>query len=90
MDDPVKNPTVFYLENCAVWKIVGGGAPIRMTNPNLQVLSLTFTNLTGANNGGSVRINMTMSNVNASSSPSYINTSKTYTTTATVKSWGGN
>ena len=90
MDDPVKNPTVFYLENCAVWKIVGGGAPIRMTNPNLQVLSLTFTNLTGANNGGSVRINMTMSNVNASSSPSYINTRKTYSTTATVKTWGGN
>jgi hypothetical protein len=90
MRDPIKNPTVFYLENCAVWKMEGGGTPIRLTNPNLQVQSLIFTNLTGSNSGGAVRVQMTMSNVNASSGPSYINTTKTYSTTATVKTWLGN
>jgi hypothetical protein len=90
MNDTTKNPTVFYLQNCAVWKTEGGGAPVRMTNPNLQVQSLTFTDLTGANSGGTVRIQMTVSNVDSSSGPSYINTRKTYSTTATVKTWGGN
>ena len=89
MNDISKDPTVFYLQNCVIWKMEGGGAPIRLTNPNLKALSLNFINLTGANSGGTVKIEMTMSNVDATAGPSYINVTKTFSTTATVKAWGG-
>lgn len=89
MSDPTKNPTVFYLQDCAVWKMEGGGTPIRLTNINLKVYSLTFTNLTGANSAGTVRIAMTMSNVDQAANDSLLNVVKTFTTTATVKAWPG-
>ncbi len=89
MSDPAKDPTVFYLQNCAVWKMEGGGTPIRLTNPNLKVYSLTFTDLTAANSAGTVRMSLTMANVDEAASDSLLNVSRTFTTTATVKTWGG-
>ena len=89
MIDPAKDPTVFYLQNCAVWKMEAGGTPIRLTNPNLKVYSLTFTDLTGANSAGTVRMSMTMSNVDQAVTDSILNVARTFTTTATVKTWGG-
>lgn len=89
MSDPAKDPTVFYLQNCAVWKMEGGGTPIRLTNPNLKVYSLIFTDLTAANSAGTVRMSMTMANVDEAAADSLLNVSRTFTTTATVKTWGG-
>lgn len=87
--DSAKNPTVFYLQNCSVWKKEGSGTPRRLTNPNIKVHALTFTDLTGPNSTGVVRISITMSNVDAGVEPSFINVVRTYTTTASVKAWSG-
>jgi Fe-S cluster assembly iron-binding protein IscA len=85
-----KNPTVFYLKNCAVWKMEGGGTPIRLTNSNLKVHSLSFTNLTGANSAGTIKMTMEISNVDSGSDPNFLSVTRTYTTTATVRAWSGN
>ena len=83
MNDQAKDPTVFYLQNCAVWELVGAGAPLRLTNPNLQVQTLTFTQMTG----GTVRIEITMSNMNPGNESTFLNVTRSYGTTATVKAW---
>jgi hypothetical protein len=88
--DDLKNPTVFYLKNCAVWKMEGGGTAFRLTNPNLKVHSLSFTNLTGANSAGTIKMTMEISNVDSGTDPNFLSVTRTYTTTATVRAWSGN
>jgi len=90
MPNADKDPTVFYLQNDAVWKTVAGGTPIRLTNANLKVHELTFTDLTGANSGGTVKMSITVSNVDQGADPSFLNVTRTYSTTASVKAWSGN
>ncbi len=90
VSDSAKDPTLFYLQNSAVWKKEGSSDAIRLTSPNLRVHTLTFTDLTGANNAGTVKMTMTLSNVAADAADSFLNVIRTYTTTATVKAWGGN
>jgi hypothetical protein len=85
-----KNPTIFYLKDCAVWKQEGGEEAFRLTNSNLKVHSLTFTELTGENSAGTVRIEMEISNVGISTDPNFMSVTRTYSTTATVKAWSGN
>ncbi len=84
-----KDPTVYYLLDNAVWKMEGGGTPVRLTNPNLKVHSLTFDDLTGANSGGTIRMKITMSNVLQDAVSSFLNVVRTYTTSASVKAWLG-
>jgi len=90
MDDPLKDPTVFYLKDSTVWKKEGEGNPIRLTNPNLKVHSLVFTDLTGANSGGTVKMDITISNVDIGDDPNFLSVTRTYGTTATVRAWRGN
>jgi len=89
MANPAKDPTVFYLQNCAIWKMEGGGKPRRLTNPNLQVHNLTFTDMSGnGSNGGIVRIQLTISNVSVDAPSSMLNVSRVYGTSAKVQTWG--
>ncbi len=90
MSDADKDPTVFYLQNCAVWEKQGTGDPARLTNANLQVHSLTFTNLTGANSNGVVRVEITMSNMDPGQEGTFMNVTQTLKTTAGVRAWNGN
>jgi hypothetical protein len=87
--DPAKNPTVFYLQNKAIWKMEGGGTPVRLTNPNLQVHSFSLTDLSPDNAEGAVRIQMTTSNMDPAAESNFLNITRTKSITATVKAWGG-
>lgn len=90
MNDPSKDPTLFYLQNGAVWKKEGYNNSVRLTSPNLLVQNLTFTNFTPISGGtGSVRIQMTVSNVNLGADPSFQDVTRTYSTTATIRAWQG-
>ncbi len=86
--DEDKNPTVFYLKNCAVWKKEGEGNPFRLTDPNLQVHSLVFTNIGMA--GRAVQIELTMSNMDPGNEGVLLNVVRTYRTFTTVQAWSGN
>jgi hypothetical protein len=88
--DETKNPTVFYLQNCGVWKKEGAGNPRLLTNPNLQVQNLSYTDMTGANDSGTIRIEITTSNMDPSQEDVFLNVTKTLRTTVGVKAWGGN
>jgi hypothetical protein len=84
-------PLVFYLQNCAVWKKQSDSEdPVRLTNQNLKVHSLNFTQLTGANSAGTIRMDMEISNVDTGTDPNFLSVTRTYRTTATVKTWSGN
>jgi hypothetical protein len=89
MKDPAKDPTVFYLQNKAIWKMEGGGIPVRLTNPNLQVHSFSLTNLSSYNAEDAVRIQITTSNMDPEEASNFLNVTRTKSTTATVKAWGG-
>lgn len=86
MKDEAVNPTVFYLQDGSVWKKEGSSDPVRMTNPNLNVQSINFTYLDGPAGAGAVRIDMTVSNVSENAGASFLNVTKTYTTTVTIRS----
>jgi hypothetical protein len=88
--DETKNPAVFYLQNCGVWKKEGAGSPRLLTNPNLQVQNLSYTDMTGANDSGTIRIEITTSNMDPSQEDVFLNVTKTLRTTVGVKAWGGN
>jgi hypothetical protein len=88
--DENKNPTLFYLKDNSVWKQEGTNPPRRLTNPNLKVQTLTFQDLTGVNNSGSVRIIMTISNVDPDAPDSFLNVTRTYSSSAAVRAWQGN
>ena len=95
MRDEAKNPTVFYLQDQSVWKKEGrDGVPRRLTNPNLQVHSLSFIDTTGAIGATkgirTVQMTITISNVDIDANDSFLNVTRTYSTTATVRAWGGN
>jgi len=91
MDDPLLDPTVFYLKDDAVWKRQGTStAPVRLTNSNLKVHSLVFASLTGLHSAGVVRIEITMSNMDPNQEGTFLNVTRTYKTTATVKAWSKN
>ncbi len=85
MYDPDVDPTVFYLKDNGVWKKAGSRNPVRLTNPNLIVQTLTFTDLTYPGSSGSVKMNITVSNVSAGTADSFINVTKSYGTSATIR-----
>jgi hypothetical protein len=85
MRDETKNPTLFYLQNNAVWKQEGANNPIRLTNPNLQVHNLVLTDM----GGGFVRIEITISNMDPGQEGTFLNVTRTLKTTAGVRAWDG-
>ena len=89
VDDVGKDPTLYYLQNCAVWKQEGSGNPHRLTNPNFQVQALNFQDMTGGGQtGGSVRMSVTVSNMDPGLEGTFMNVTKTMTTTVNVgKGW---
>lgn len=89
MTDPAKDPTVFYLKNCSVWEKDGVGNPYRLSNPGLKVLSLILTDMTGPHSNGTIRMQITMSNMEAGNATTFLNVTRSYGTTATVRVWGG-
>jgi len=86
MADTAKDPTVFYLKDDAIWKKVGVSTSTRLTNSNLIIQSLNFENLTRSIGEGIIRMVTTVSNVAVGAPSSYLNFTKTYSTTASTRS----
>lgn len=76
--DPEKNPTIFYLQDNKVWKKEGAGEPSLLTNPNLQVHSLFFRDMSG--DSATTRMytmDITVSNMDPEDSGVFMNVTRT-------------
>ena len=90
VDTPALDPTLFYLQNCSVYKQEGNNTPRRLTNPNLQVQALTFQDTSGqGKTGGSVRMSITISNMDPGLEGTFMNVTRTMSTTVGVMGWSG-
>jgi type II secretory pathway pseudopilin PulG len=81
---PTENPTIFDLNNGNV-RISSGASPYtNLNSPWVTVTNLTFTNLTGANAKGVIRIQMTVSykNTDATANQNYV---QAFYATAAIK-----
>jgi hypothetical protein len=85
MRNPAKDPTLYYLQNCIVWKKEGSSDPYRISDPNLQVHDLSFNK----GQGGIVSISMTTSNMDPDAPESMFRMVRTLSTSAVRKSWTG-
>ena len=85
MSDQAQDPTVYYLQNCSIWKMIGGGAPRRMTNQNLQVHSLNLTDM----GGGNVRFAITISNIDQGAGANFLDIVRTFSTSAGTRASRG-
>ena len=95
VEDEAKNPTIFYLQNCQVWKKEGDSSTRHLTNKNLQVHSLIFTDMTPNNMRADygiriVRMEITMSNMDPGDGGVFLNITRTLKTSAGLMSWPGN
>ena len=86
MPREAKNPTLYYLQNCAVYKQVGTTTARRLTTPDIQVHNLSFEKMSG----GNVRISITASNMDPGQESTFMNVTRTLSTSATVRVWRGN
>ncbi|HKU18841.1 MAG TPA: prepilin-type N-terminal cleavage/methylation domain-containing protein [Candidatus Saccharimonadales bacterium] len=77
------SPTVFALSGTTATIKEGAGAAVNLTDSEVQITSLTFTNLTRTGTSGAVQISFTMTRVNPASRNEY-DYQKTFTTTAEV------
>jgi hypothetical protein len=87
MSDTTKNPTVFYLQDGALWIKEGvNGTPGKLTSDTVEVTSLKFTTLTGflSTLFGSLKIEMTIKAKNSGETQEY-NVERTFTTTVKVR-----
>ncbi len=87
MRNPTKNPTVYYLQNCIIWKKEGADSPHWMTSQNLQVYSLHFTDLSLPNTPGIIKTNLKISNVDPTAPASFINYAKTFTGQSFIRAY---
>ena len=84
-DTPSTDPTLYYLKNCAVWQQTGNSTPRRLTNANFQVHALTFEDLSGpTQTGGSVRMSITLANMDPGQENTFMNVTRTMSTTVNV------
>lgn len=62
MTDPTRDPTVFSLTaNDGQFQIAeAGGSSVTLTSDNVQISNLIFTNLTGADDTGIIRVDFTI------------------------------
>jgi type II secretory pathway pseudopilin PulG len=59
--DPLKNPTLFYVNDNNLLIAEGGGTPVVLNSNNLSVSNLEFSNLSGSGTNGTVNIKFTLS-----------------------------
>lgn len=78
------SPTIFSLNGTVLQVKEGAAAAIALTNDDVQISNLTFTNLTRSGTHGVVRISFTVSRTNTSGRNEY-DYSKTFTTTVTIR-----
>lgn len=78
------SPTIFNLSGTVLQVKEGSAAAISLTNDNIAITNLTFTNLTRSGTPGAVRISFTVSRVNAGGRNEY-DFSKTFTTTVAIR-----
>jgi hypothetical protein len=73
MIDPLKNPTVFRLnqDNGTLEVSEQGGAFVSLTTAKISVTNLVFTNLTTVKDKGVVRAEWDLSTLNPSNTPFY-------------------
>jgi hypothetical protein len=86
MPREAKNPTLYYLQNCAVYKQVGTTTARRISPLSMQVHDLSFEKMSG----GNVRISITASNMDPGQENTFMNVTRTLSTSATVRVWRGN
>lgn len=78
------SPTIFNLSGSILQVKEGSAAAISLTNDDVQVTNLTFTNLTRSGTDGVVRISFTVSRTNPGGRNEY-DFSKTFTTTVAIR-----
>jgi len=78
------SPTIFSLNGTVLQVKEGTAAAIALTNDDVQITNLTFTNLTRSGTDGVVRISFTVSRTNTSGRNEY-DYSKTFTTTVAIR-----
>lgn len=78
------NPTVFDVSSQVIRVSEGGGSAVGLSNSQVQISGLTFTNLTRSGTPGVVRISFTVSRVNNSNRNEY-NYQKTFTASASLR-----
>jgi type II secretory pathway pseudopilin PulG len=78
-----QSPTVYSLSGTALQQKLGAAAATSITTTDVQVTSLTFTNLTRTGTNGILRISFTIKYTNPSSRPEY-DYQKTFTTSAAI------
>ncbi len=81
---PVLNPTVFSLTSGAMQITEGGGGAVLLTNPNVTMSNLTFSNLSRANTPGVVRIQFTLTYNNTVGRNEY-NYARVFTSSASLR-----
>jgi hypothetical protein len=85
MPREAKNPTLYYLQNCAVYKQVGTTTARRISPLSMQVQDLSFEKMSG----GFVRMSITTSNMDPGEEGNFLNVTRTLSTGATIKAWRG-
>lgn len=78
-----QNPTIFSLNGTTLQVKEGTGANIALTNSEVTVSNLTFTNLTRSGTSGIVRVSFTLAHVNNSNRNEF-DYQKTYTSSAEI------
>lgn len=78
------SPTIFNLNGAILQVKEGTAAAIPLTNDDVAITNLTFTNLSRSGTDGAVRISFTVSRVNTASRNEY-DYSKTFTTTVAIR-----
>lgn len=80
----VKSPTIFDLSGGVLRIKEGAGSPINLTDSRVAVTNLVFSNLSVTADHGTVRIQFTLSRINASSTNEY-NYTQNFSGTATLR-----
>lgn len=78
------SPTIFNLSGSILQVKEGTAAAIALTNDDVRVTNLTFTNLSRSGTDGVVRISFTMERTNTAGRNEY-SYSKTFTTTVAIR-----
>jgi Tfp pilus assembly protein PilW len=71
MANPIFNPTVFDLNGGKLRITKGGSSPIEITTDQINVSSLSFTNLSYSDTPGTVMVEMTIENLNPANRNEY-------------------
>jgi Tfp pilus assembly protein PilW len=71
MQDSNLNPTIFDVSEGKLRIIQGASAPIELTTDQIRVSNLQFTNLSYLNTPGTLRVEMTLENLNPSGKTEY-------------------